>query len=40
METRANYVIVGIFTLVAIVTAFAFVYWASAIATVGLSTSI
>ena len=31
METRANYVIVGIFTLVAIVTAFAFVYWASAI---------
>jgi phospholipid/cholesterol/gamma-HCH transport system substrate-binding protein len=31
METRANYVIVGIFTLVAIVSAFAFVYWASAI---------
>jgi phospholipid/cholesterol/gamma-HCH transport system substrate-binding protein len=31
METRANYVIVGIFTLVAIVAAFAFVYWASAI---------
>lgn len=31
METRANYVIVGIFTLVAIVAAFGFVYWASAI---------
>ncbi|MEP9388282.1 MlaD family protein [Mesorhizobium sp. KR9-304] len=31
METRANYVIVGIFTLVAIVAAFAFVYWAAAI---------
>jgi phospholipid/cholesterol/gamma-HCH transport system substrate-binding protein len=31
METRANYVIVGIFTLVAILAAFAFVYWASAI---------
>lgn len=31
METRANYVVVGIFTLVAIVAAFAFVYWASAI---------
>ena len=31
METRANYVVVGIFTLVAIVAAFAFVYWTSAI---------
>jgi phospholipid/cholesterol/gamma-HCH transport system substrate-binding protein len=31
METRANYVIVGIFTLVAILAAFAFVYWTSAI---------
>ncbi|HEY6633627.1 MAG TPA: MlaD family protein [Rhizobiaceae bacterium] len=31
METRANYVIVGIFTLVAIVAAFVFVYWAAAI---------
>ena len=31
METRANYVIVGIFTLIAIVSAFAFVYWASRI---------
>ena len=31
METRANYVIVGIFTLVAIVAAFAFVYWTAAI---------
>jgi len=27
METRANYVIVGIFTIVAIVAAFGFVYW-------------
>ena len=31
METKANYVIVGIFTLVAIVAAFAFVYWTAAI---------
>jgi phospholipid/cholesterol/gamma-HCH transport system substrate-binding protein len=31
METRANYVIVGIFTLVAIVSAFLFVYWTAAI---------
>ena len=31
METRANYVIVGIFTLIAIVAAFLFVYWTAAI---------
>lgn len=31
METRANYVIVGIFTLFAILAAFAFVYWTAAI---------
>ena len=31
METRANYIIVGIFTLVAILSAFAFVYWTAAI---------
>lgn len=31
METRANYVIVGIFTLLAILAAFAFVYWTAAI---------
>jgi phospholipid/cholesterol/gamma-HCH transport system substrate-binding protein len=31
METRANYVIVGIFTLAAIIAAFAFVYWTAAI---------
>lgn len=31
METRANYVIVGIFTLAAILAAFAFVYWTAAI---------
>jgi len=31
METRANYVIVGIFTLVAVLAAFAFVYWTAAI---------
>jgi phospholipid/cholesterol/gamma-HCH transport system substrate-binding protein len=31
METKANYVIVGIFTIVAILSAFAFVYWTSAI---------
>jgi phospholipid/cholesterol/gamma-HCH transport system substrate-binding protein len=29
METRANYVIVGIFTLVAILAAFGFVYWSA-----------
>ncbi len=31
METRANYVIVGVFTLAAILAAFAFVYWTAAI---------
>lgn len=31
METRANYVTVGIFTLVAILSAFAFVYWTAAV---------
>ncbi len=31
METKANYVIVGIFTLVAILAAFGFVYWSAAI---------
>jgi phospholipid/cholesterol/gamma-HCH transport system substrate-binding protein len=31
METRANYVIVGIFTVVAILAAFAFVYWTAQI---------
>ena len=31
METKANYVIVGIFTVVAIVAAFVFVYWTAAI---------
>lgn len=31
METRANYVTVGIFTLVAILAAFGFVYWSSGI---------
>ncbi|CDX26933.1 Mammalian cell entry related domain protein [Mesorhizobium sp. SOD10] len=31
METRANYIIVGIFTLGAILAAFAFVYWTAAI---------
>ena len=31
METKANYVIVGIFTLTAILAAFAFVYWTAAI---------
>ena len=40
METRANYVIVGIFTLIAIVAAFAFVYWASAIGDRGETTTL
>ena len=31
METRANYVIVGIFTLVAVLSAFGFVYWTSGV---------
>lgn len=31
METRANYVIVGIFTLAAILAAFGFVYWSAAV---------
>ncbi|MCV0398127.1 MAG: MlaD family protein [Rhizobiaceae bacterium] len=31
METRANYVAVGVFTLVAILAAFAFVYWTAGI---------
>lgn len=31
METRANYVIVGIFTLLAVIAAFAFVYWTAAL---------
>ncbi len=31
METRANYVIVGIFTILSILAAFAFVYWTAAI---------
>jgi phospholipid/cholesterol/gamma-HCH transport system substrate-binding protein len=38
METRANYVIVGIFTLAAIVAAFAFVYWTAAIGDRGETT--
>ncbi|MBL8578836.1 MAG: MCE family protein [Mesorhizobium sp.] len=40
METRANYVIVGIFTLVAIVSAFVFVYWASGIGDRGETTEL
>jgi phospholipid/cholesterol/gamma-HCH transport system substrate-binding protein len=31
METKANYVLVGLFTLLAILAAFAFVYWTAAI---------
>ncbi|HEU4986685.1 MAG TPA: MlaD family protein [Rhizobiaceae bacterium] len=31
METRANYVIVGLFTIVAILAAFGFIYWTAAI---------
>ena len=31
METKANYVVVGIFTLLAILGAFAFVYWTAAV---------
>jgi len=31
METRANYIVVGIFTLVAVLAAFAFIYWTAAI---------
>ncbi|MEZ2330874.1 MlaD family protein [Mesorhizobium sp. RCC_202] len=38
METRANYVIVGIFTLGAILAAFAFVFWTAAIGDKGETT--
>ncbi|WP_315920094.1 MlaD family protein [Mesorhizobium sp. SP-1A] len=38
METRANYVIVGIFTLVAILAAFGFVYWTSGVGERGETT--
>ncbi|WP_269929553.1 MlaD family protein [Aminobacter sp. HY435] len=38
METRANYVIVGIFTLVAILSAFGFVYWTAGIGEGGATT--
>ena len=38
METKANYVIVGIFTLAAIIAAFAFVYWTAAIGDRGETT--
>jgi len=38
METRANYVIVGIFTLAAILAAFVFVYWTAAIGDKGETT--
>ena len=31
METKANYVIVGLFTIIAVVAAFAFVYWTATI---------
>lgn len=31
METRANYIVVGIFTIVAVLAAFAFVYWQAGI---------
>lgn len=40
METRANYVIVGIFTLLAILSAFAFVYWSAAIGERGATTTL
>ena len=35
METRANYIAVGIFTVVAIVAAFAFVYWTARLGSSG-----
>lgn len=38
METRANYVIVGVFTLAAILAAFAFVYWTAAVGDRGETT--
>ena len=40
METRANYVIVGIFTLVSILAAFVFVYWTAAIGDRGETTQL
>ena len=38
METRANYVVVGIFTILTILAAFAFVYWTAAIGDRGETT--
>lgn len=35
METKANYVVVGIFTVLAVLAAFAFVYWQSGIGELG-----
>jgi phospholipid/cholesterol/gamma-HCH transport system substrate-binding protein len=40
METRANYVTVGIFTVLAILAAFAFVYWTAAIGDRGETTTL
>jgi phospholipid/cholesterol/gamma-HCH transport system substrate-binding protein len=40
METRANYVIVGIFTILSILAAFAFVYWTAAIGDRGETTTL
>jgi len=40
METRANYVIVGIFTILSIVAAFGFVYWTAAIGDRGETTTL
>ena len=40
METKANYVLVGIFALVSIVAAFAFVYWTAAIGDRGVTATL
>lgn len=40
METRANYVIVGIFTLLSVLAAFAFVYWTAGVGDRGETTSL
>lgn len=40
METRANYVVVGIFTVLAVLAAFAFVYWTAGIGDTGETSSV
>ncbi|MEZ5781356.1 MAG: MlaD family protein [Rhizobiaceae bacterium] len=40
METKANYVVVGVFTVIAVLAAFAFVYWTAAVGDRGESAAL